>query len=220
MGNKKKTLPILIIAFIVSVSILFQMREKLLLAVGDFLVLQDQLQPADVIHVIAGNDYRTDYAIQLYKQGYAKVIFFTGGWCIPHGYFHGEHGMQRSLAQGVPDEAALYDDTTVKSTYDEAVRLKAYIEKNKIKVQSIIVVSDPFHMRRARWTYHKILGDKINVQMAPVSFSKTPYTRYWWTDKESRQYVKEEYQKMVYYIARYQIAVGPFKEWLSNFDRY
>jgi len=53
--------------------------------------LKSNLQPADAIHVIAGEDYRTDYAIQLYKQGYGKTLFFTGGWCETQGYHHGEH---------------------------------------------------------------------------------------------------------------------------------
>src|SRR6185369_3491184 len=61
--------------------LLFLFREQWLIAIGNFLIVDDKLHPADVIHVIAGDDYRTDYAIQLYKQGYAKTIFFTGGWC-------------------------------------------------------------------------------------------------------------------------------------------
>ena len=58
--------------------LLLRAREPILFAVGDFLVIEDALQPADVIHVISGPDDRTDYAIQLYKQGYGKQIFFTG----------------------------------------------------------------------------------------------------------------------------------------------
>ena len=37
-------------------------RERWLALIGDFLVVPDTLKPADVIHVIAGEDYRTDYA--------------------------------------------------------------------------------------------------------------------------------------------------------------
>ena len=70
----------------------FLFREPVMLAIGDYLVIQDDLKPADVIHVIAGPDDRTDFAIQLHRQGYGKQIFFTGGWCSYHGYRHGEHG--------------------------------------------------------------------------------------------------------------------------------
>jgi len=53
----------------------FLFREPLMFAIGDYLVIHDELKPADVIHVIAGPDDRTDYAIQLYKQGYGKQLF-------------------------------------------------------------------------------------------------------------------------------------------------
>lgn len=76
-------------------------RRPLLLAIGDFLIVEDALHDADVIHVIAGPDDRTDYAIQLYKQGYARRILFTGGWCTCHSYYHGQHGRERALEQGV-----------------------------------------------------------------------------------------------------------------------
>ena len=58
---------------------LFLTHERIFLAVGDFLVVRDKLEPADIIHVIAGEDYRTDYAIHLYQQGYGRLLFFTGG---------------------------------------------------------------------------------------------------------------------------------------------
>ena len=63
---------------------LFLVRERVMKQLGIFLVVQDVLQPADVIHVIAGEDFRTDYAFRLYKEGYGKTIFFTGGKSNSH----------------------------------------------------------------------------------------------------------------------------------------
>jgi uncharacterized SAM-binding protein YcdF (DUF218 family) len=208
------TLPIVLLG-----TTLFLIHERILLAVGDFLVIQDELQPADVIHVISGPDDRTHYAIQLYRQGYARQIFFTGGWCTFHNYYHGQHGQQRALEQGVPPEAIALDDSQVTSTYDEALRLKEYIAGSQTPIRSVIVVSDTFHMRRARWTYRHLLGDQVSIQMAPVPFELSPYQRRWWTDDKSRQYVKEEYVKLAYYYARYQFGVGPLGKWLASLDR-
>jgi uncharacterized SAM-binding protein YcdF (DUF218 family) len=198
---------------------LFLFREPIALAVGDFLVIRDDLQPADVIHVIAGEDYRTDYAIQLYKQGYGKQIFFTGGWCTFHNLYHGEHGRELALQQGVPPEAIAIDDSFVTSTYSETVRLKEFIAQSQAPIRSVIVVSDAYHMRRARWTSRRLLGDEIQVQMAPVPFEMSPYQRRWWTDEASRAYVKEEYLKMFYYYARYRLSLGPMRQWLASLDR-
>ena len=61
-----------ILGLLLAALILVIFHEKWLLWIGNFLIVEDQLHPADVIHVIAGDDYRTDYAIQLYKQGYGK----------------------------------------------------------------------------------------------------------------------------------------------------
>jgi len=63
------------IGLVILSTILIIFREQLLMYIGDFLIVQDTLQTADVIHVIAGVDYRTDYAIQLYKQEYGEKLF-------------------------------------------------------------------------------------------------------------------------------------------------
>lgn len=200
-------------------AILLLLREPILQAIGDFLIIQDELHPADVIHVIAGMDDRTDYAIQLYKQGYGKAIFFTGGWCTSHNLYHGQQGRKLALEQGVPQEAIAFDDSQVTSTYAEVVQLKEFITQSQVPVRSVIVVSDPFHMRRARWTYRHVLGDQISVQMAPVPFGLSSYQRRWWTDEASQKYVKDEYLKILYYYARYQFNLGPLQGWLVSLDR-
>lgn len=212
--------PWLVIGFILLAAslALILARESILMAVGNFLIVQDDLQPADVIHVISGEDLRTDYAIQLYKQGLGKTIFFTGGWYETKHYYHGLHGLSVSLAAGVPKSAIALDDSAVTSTYAEAERLKAWIDRSPVPIRSVIVVSDPFHMRRAQWTYRKVLGEGVKIEMAPLPFELTPYQRRWWEDHDSRDYVREEYEKMVYYVARYQLAWGPVKEWLASLD--
>lgn len=199
--------------------LLYVAREPILQAVGDYLVIQDNLEPADVIHVIAGGDDRTDYAIRLYKQGYGQRLFFTGGWCTDHDYFHGQHGIERAEAQEVPAAVLAADDSVVTSTYAEAELLKRLIAASSPPVRSVIVVSDPFHMRRARWTYRCVLGRDIRVEMAPVPFGVTRYQRQWWTDDLSRAFVKQEYPKLIYYFLRYQLRIAPLSDWLASLDQ-
>src|SRR4030042_2161301 len=116
MTGLQRALVIAGLIILIIMSAFFIYRNQILSNVGDYLIIRDPLSPADVIHVIAGDDYRTEHAIQLYKQGYAKLIFFTGGWCTFHNYYHGEHGLQLALAQGIPREAIVYDDSPVLGT--------------------------------------------------------------------------------------------------------
>jgi len=182
--------------------------------IGDYLLVKDDLVPVDVIHVIAGDDYRSEYAFQLYKQGLSKYIFFTGGWCKYHGYYHGNHGKELAIQNDIPESAIAYDDSNVKSTYDEILLLKKWIDVNPNKIKSILIVSDPFHMRRSKWIVNKIFGGEINVIMAPVPMDWTISGNNWWQDKTSRKYIIEEYVKLVYYFFRYQLSIN----WLGVFD--
>jgi uncharacterized SAM-binding protein YcdF (DUF218 family) len=218
MPRRRITLLALAVALVLVGGSLYLFRRQVLQAVGDFLMVHDDLQPVGVIHVIAGQDDRTDYAIQLYKQGYGTQLFFTGGWCSFRNYYHGQHGRELALAQGVPSEAIAVDDSPVTSTYSETLRLNAFIVQNPVPVRSVIVVSDAYHMRRARWTARRLLGKEIKVQMAPVPFEMSSYSRQWWTDDVSRRYVQDEYLKMAYYVARYQLSWGPLQEWLEALD--
>lgn len=214
---KKSVAFCILIVLIFSAFMIF--KDPILFEIGDYLVIEDHLSSSDVIHVIAGEDYRTDHAIWLFNQGYAKQIFFTGGWCEIHKYNHGQHGLERAFTQGIPKQAIAYDETPVMSTYDEAVRLKVYIDNSQSPIHSVIVVSDPFHMRRALWTYRRVLGKEIEVLLAPVPFEQTPYQERWWEDFKSKTYLKDEYIKFVYYILRYQLSRGAVNAWLASLDR-
>jgi uncharacterized SAM-binding protein YcdF (DUF218 family) len=219
MKRPKKYFFVILIAVILLGINMFIFHERILLFIGDFLVIQDELHPADLIHVIAGPDHRTDYAVHLYKLGYGKRIFFTGGWCTIDNHYHGEYGKKRAMDQGISLEAIGTDDSHVTSTYSEIVRLKKFIDKSDKPIHSVLVVSDPHHMRRARWAYRQVFGKEITFLMAPVPFDLSPYRHRWWTERESRRMVEEEYLKLVYYIARYQFSWSFLKDWLASLDR-
>ena len=149
----KNKMPYLVVIglFLVIVSL----RIPILMAIGDFLIIRSPLHPADIIHVISGLDHRTEYGIKLLKVNYGKQIFFTGSWCEEIQDVHAARGKQLALNQGVSEAEIATDGTEVISTYEEATRLKVFIEQSPFPVESVIVVSDPFHMRRAKWTYER-----------------------------------------------------------------
>jgi uncharacterized SAM-binding protein YcdF (DUF218 family) len=88
------------------------------------------------------------------------------------------------------------------------------------KINSIIVVTDPYYTRRAKWAYEKVLGSSIKVIMAPVPFDQTGYTASWWKNAASREMVLKEYLKYGFYLLRYQWTSGPLQKLLAKFDRF
>jgi uncharacterized SAM-binding protein YcdF (DUF218 family) len=118
----------------------------------------------------------------------------------------------------VPADAIAFDDSTVTSTYAEAERLKDWIDHSPTPIRSLIVVSDPFHMRRAGWIYRWVFGNQVRVELRPVPFDETPFQSAWWQDTGSRSYVRDEYKKLAYNLVRYRLSWGPFRDWLASFD--
>ncbi len=188
--------------------------------IGDFLVVQDELQKTDLIAAVSGPEYRIIYAAELYTRGLGGTLFITGGFSENNQRVEAAWSKYVATTHGVPEEAIVTNETAVLTTHDEAVLLKEYIDGHVDQIHKVTVVTDPYHSRRARWIYQKVLGPDITVLMAPVPRTRTGFAKLWWTDAKSSKLVFQEYLKLVFYLFRYQLSSGSFQDWLSQFDRF
>ncbi len=188
--------------------------------IGDYLVVEDDLQKTDLIAAVSGPEYRIIYAAELYTRGLASTVFFTGGYSEGNQRVEATWSKYLATTYGVPEEAIATNDAAVLTTHDEAVLLKDFIDAHADTIHSVMVVTDPYHSRRARWIYQKVLGSDIKVYMAPVPRTRTEFAKVWWTDAKSRKLVFQEYVKLVFYYFRYQASSGSFQDWLSQFDKF
>lgn len=183
------------------------------------LVVTDELPGgADVIVVLSGaSEYveRTRYAAELFRKGVASKVVLTnddlrGGWNSEeqrNTYFV-ERAADELRRAGVPNDQIEALPEPVASTYDEAVRLRAYASARGIK--TIVVVTSAYHSRRARWTMRRVLSENgVRVAVVPVmpdSSSdnvRTPPASTWWLSGRGWRSVVAEYPKLVYYRLRY-----------------
>jgi uncharacterized SAM-binding protein YcdF (DUF218 family) len=176
---------------------LFLAHKPILLGIGSFLVVGDDLKPADLIHVLGGGFDRLDYGLQLYEQGYGQRIFITGGddAIVYRAY---------ALANGAEAEHILPAESWAVNTYEEALELKQFLDRDS-SVRSVIVVSSPYHMRRAQWTFQDVLGDQVALQFAPVPFEMAHHQQQWWMDAGSRKIVRGEYFKLLLYYVNHNV---------------
>jgi uncharacterized SAM-binding protein YcdF (DUF218 family) len=170
-------------------------HKPILLSIGDFLVVNEEnLQPADMIHVLGGCISKRSYAVKLYQQGYSQQFFITGSRWAKY--------KKQAISQGVQPDDIVSPRSAATSTYEEALELKRFLD-NDASVQSIIIVSSPHHMRRAQWIFNKVPGNRVSLQFASVPFDMSPHTRQWWTDSETAKIVMSEYLKIFYYWLKY-----------------
>ena len=200
---------LIVSAILLLVICLYAFRAPILTGVGDYLIVSDRLQPADVIFVLNSEvNVRPFYATDLYQQGLAPFIAIARSENSPVvklGLVPNDTDIDVRVMEklGVPASkiVILPFPGGVTSTFDEADALRQYIETKGI--QRVIVVTSAFHTRRARWILDRQLaGLPVILEMAPAPYPNFDQTT-WWQDENGLITVNNEYVKLVYYLFKY-----------------
>jgi uncharacterized SAM-binding protein YcdF (DUF218 family) len=116
---------------------------------------RDQARPADAIVVLGAAQYvgrpspvlraRVDHAVSLWKRGLAPTLILTGGTGVGDTTSEAAVARKYAMTLGVPDRAIVVE---IKGrTTSESMRAVARIMDDR-EQESVILVSDPFHMLR------------------------------------------------------------------------
>lgn len=178
-----------------------------------FLIVRSPLTHADAIVVLSGSAAhveRSQWAAQLYRNGLAPKIILTndnrmGGWSEPlqRNPFYFERSRDQLLKAGVPLEAIEIRLEPVSSTYEEAQLIRVVQRAEGLK--SMVLVTSPYHSRRAFWTFRRVLGGSdTEIAIEPVALDpSSPPPKTWWLHLKGWQIVPVEYVKLLYYMFRF-----------------
>ena len=106
------------------------------------------------------------------------------------------------LKLGVPDSAIVTFGTANKNTWEEAVALKGWADRNAVSV--LIIPTEVFSARRVRWTFRRAFaGTAVRIEV-PSFDPPTEYTRTeWWKSEEGVIAFQNEVLKYLYYRLNY-----------------
>ena len=163
-------------------------------------------QPAEAIVVFAGGvgesgkagggfQERVTQAVALYRAGYAPKLIFSSGYV----FTLREAEVMKAVAidNGVPADAILLEEAA-KNTYDNVRLTKQMLDRNGWN--RILLVSSPYHMRRATMTWSKLAPD-VAVVPTPVPQSQF-YTHERGASLEQIRGIIHEYLALVDYWRR------------------
>jgi uncharacterized SAM-binding protein YcdF (DUF218 family) len=151
---------------------------------------KDATCPADAAVVLGAAVYRDrpspvlreriNHAIALYEQGLVSKIIFTGGLGSRDTLTEAEVSANYAMALGVPIDAILLEmeSTTTRENLANAQKIAA--ENN---INSFLIVSTPFHMKRAL-----AIADDLGMD---AHTSPTRTTRWISWISKSRAYARE-----------------------------
>lgn len=133
----------------------------------------------DAIVAISGGDTaaRTAQAIELYDNGWADLLVFSGAAQDKTGPSNAEAMKRQAVAAGVPSSAIIIDETS-ETTKQNAVNATDLFTENDI--HSVILVTSAYHQRRAGLEFGQRAGSTIRLVNHPVT-SDNQWTPWWWT---------------------------------------
>jgi uncharacterized SAM-binding protein YcdF (DUF218 family) len=182
-------------------------RAPLLTGLARAWVVNEPAARAGAIVILGGGvENRPFAAARLFHEGVAPEILYMNVKLSPAeemGVYPSEAELTRRilLSNNIPASALQMIGTNVTSTYDESRAVRAWVRQNG--AASIVITTDLFHTRRARWIFRRELRDtpvKIYVAAAdPVGFKIND----WWQNEGSVIQFQNEIIKSIYYWFKY-----------------
>ena len=127
-----------------------------LVLVGHELAVSDALRKTDVIVAVSGDEGpRTETAVELWKQGYAPLLLFSGASLDPNSVSSAELMKRDAVRLGVPEDRILVEPNA--ATTEENARFVAQLMEAK-GLHSAILVTSPYHQRRASMLFSRAFG--------------------------------------------------------------
>ena len=151
--------------------------DALVQVLWDYMLLGHELHPVDCIFVLCSHDIRVaDYAIRLFKTGYAPYLLFSGGVIQQNAALNvywdtteAEYFARRALAAGIPSDHVLIEDRST-NTGENFVFTRQLLEERELEFHSFIMVQKPYMERRVLATALKLWPDAdFMVTSPPIS---------------------------------------------------
>jgi len=183
------------------------------------LIVSQPLARADALIVMAGGasayGERLHHAVGLFRSGQGTRVLLTDDG--QRGYWSRE--LQRNPTSveraatvleraGVPRDRIEILPGIVRGTIDEARAAKRYATTHGLR--SLVVVTSPYHSRRALWTLrHELRGHGVVVGSDPVPMTPTgPRPADWWIRRSGWRTVAAEFVKLPFYWLAYGLPAA------------
>ncbi len=170
---------ILLLALLALGFVIYLVRHPILRAMGNYWVVEEQLEPADAIILLGGDSFAADRAAraaELYRAGWAPRVVASGRKLRPYAGL--AELMQRDLVErGVPADAVVRFPHLADSTKEEAQALRPFVMEHGW--HRILVVTSNYHTRRARYILRHVMPESVRVRVAGARDSEYDPDHWW-----------------------------------------
>ncbi|RDW18122.1 hypothetical protein CWR48_11050 [Oceanobacillus arenosus] len=166
--------------------------------------IEDNHEKGDCIFVLGSSkavEYRLPKAIQLYNEGRAKKLLFSGGvsW-KKGGLTEAELLREKALELGVPKEDMLIENNSMHTKENVLASLLVFDRAFGLhNINRLLVVTTTYHMRRTYLTLKTYMPAWINYSLCAVN-DRTTRENNWFKTPYGRERVEKETSKIIEYV--------------------
>jgi uncharacterized SAM-binding protein YcdF (DUF218 family) len=182
-------------------------RVQILRSAAAGWIVSDSIAPADAVAIFGGGVERRPFAAadyfhrNLVKRALISNISSSKAEALGALPSHTNANRNVLLKLGVPEGAIEIFGDRVSNTYDEALALRAWAERNGI--HAIIVPTEIFPSRRVNWILRRVFQN-TNIRVQVVALESGNYTREdWWRHEQGLLQFQNEIIKYLYYRWKY-----------------
>lgn len=166
--------------------------------------IEDDNKLGDCIFVVGSSmavQNRLPKAVELYMQGRASKILFSGGVKWDGGDLPEALLLKKeAISLGVPEKDILIEDRSL-NTLENVLASLLVLDRafHLYKIERLIVVSAPYHMKRLHLTLKTYMPDWIQITFCPANDGMTGKDN-WFLSENGRKRVQTEAAKIIHYI--------------------
>lgn len=166
---------VLVAAFITAITIYLQPNDFIGCDVAP--VSGGSCDVSDAIIVVSGGDTtaRTQAGIDLYNNGWAPYLIFSGAAQDTSGPSNAETMKQQALQAGVPGRAIIIDENATNTQENAENTQSIFAERD---FNNVILVTSGYHQRRASLEFNKE-STNTTVRSYPVT-ADDDWSVLWW----------------------------------------
>ncbi|MDO5145763.1 MAG: YdcF family protein [Eubacteriales bacterium] len=212
---------------------MYQLHEKQLQDITDYIFIEDELEKADAIWIPGcARPEHTEEAARLYREGYAPLLLPSGGFSKAQGRFQGvQKGGERYgtdfsceadfleavlLKNGVPVHA-IKKEREATYTLENAENTKKLLEKEGIALKKAILCCKAHHARRSH-LYYSMVFPEVKILVHPTVVDGISRES-WHQTEEGRRTVFGELSRMGQQLAMMEGRIGYLGEMSEKRNR-
>lgn len=151
------------------------MNDRIIADITNFIFVEDKPQKVDAIFLPGGSHpEQPEYAVELYRKGYAKWLIPSGGVSVKRDKWPGvrskadvynddyqsdcEFFTDVFVTNGVPADVIVGEDKSG-HTRDNAFLSRMVVDENGLEIKTAIIVCKAFHARRCLMLYQMAFPD-------------------------------------------------------------